>query len=180
MVDNTEGFGAYDDLGLKRGTINFDNGGCKLDDNTHYLRTKYGVTNHVYDKYKRSTEHNTHTLSLVDVHAFDTATSNSLLNVITSLKERHEHIELSFRALKPGGTAYFKVWRGDGSCRAALPQPRVSHYYPEQLLGREPLGRGAAYFWKCHVCQSHQLDYCLQGGRGLHRRGSYPRSHRRS
>lgn len=124
VVDNTEGTGAYDDLGpgaLVPGTMNFDNGGCGLDINTLYLKERYGVVNHVYDKIKRSPEHNECVLKLVAASVFDTSTSNSVLNVIESRDELLEHIRLSFQALKPGGQskAYFKVWKGNGSSVAS-------------------------------------------------------------
>lgn len=139
VVDNTEGTGAYDDLGmgaLLPGTTNFDNGGCSLDVNTLHLLKTYGVVNHVYDKMKRSSDHNAKVLQLVDAGQFDTSTSNSVLNVIKIstdtdavyttdkndecgkqnwLNQLDEHILLSYRALKPGGKAYFKVWKGNGS-----------------------------------------------------------------
>jgi hypothetical protein len=112
VIDNTEGTGAYDDIDLQPGTTNFDNGGCALDINTQYLLDKYHVVNHVYDKFKRSAEHNTKVLLLVKEGQFDTSTSNSILNVIACPMQRAEHIRLSHTALKPGGTAYFKVWSG--------------------------------------------------------------------
>ncbi len=118
-IDNTEGIRAYDDLRLQSGTVNFDNGGggCStdLDANTRHLLERYDVTNHVYDKFKRSEEHNNRVMELVSRGDFDTSTSNSVLNVIACPVQRSQHIQLSFDALRSGGVAYFKVWSGDGT-----------------------------------------------------------------
>lgn len=148
VVDNTEGTGAYDDLGadaLVAGTTNFDNGGCSLDVNTEHLLKTYGVVNHVYDKMKRSATHNAKVLQLVDTGQFDTSTSNSVLNVINDKidtassvdnscnnqpNQLDEHIALSYRALKTGGKAYFKIWRGDGS---GTPSVNLSGSYQHNL-----------------------------------------------
>jgi len=137
IVDNTEGTAAYDDLGqdaLRPGTTNFDNGGCSLDINTVHLSSTYGVTNHVYDKMKRSSEHNSAVMELVRAGRFDTSTSNSVLNVLESDDDMREHIRLSFLALKPGGRAYFKIWRGNAS---SIPNRPSRGYYQRNQLPSE-------------------------------------------
>ena len=114
-LDYTEGFGAYMDLNLRPGTKNFDNGGGSHDYNTIFLRDIYGVENQVYDPFQRLQEHNENVLKAVADHSFDTATSNSVLNVIDRPSFRLGHIFLSCNALKDFGVAYFKIWEGDGS-----------------------------------------------------------------
>lgn len=114
-LETTEGFGAYLDYCLKPNTKNFDNGGGTHDYNTIYLKRYHGVTNSVYDPFQRSVEHNETVLAEVENHDFDTATSNSVLNVIDTKESRLQHIALSCRALKEGGIAYFKVYPGNSS-----------------------------------------------------------------
>lgn len=117
-LETTEGFGAYMDFCLKPNTKNFDNGGGTHDYNTQFLQKYQGVINIVYDPFQRSEEDNRKALAAVQEHDFDTATSNSVLNVISSKEARAKHIALSCQALKKGGIAYFKVYPGDGSGKA--------------------------------------------------------------
>lgn len=114
-TDNTVGCEAFDDIGLKPNTKNIDIGGGKYDDNTQYLMRKYQVENVVYDPYNRSEEENKKALSMAKKHQFDTATSMSVLNVISSEKELMAHIQLMFDCIPSGGTAYFKIYGGNGS-----------------------------------------------------------------
>lgn len=114
-LDYTEGFGAYMDLPLQPGTKNFDNGGGSHDHNTTFLKNHYAVENQVYDPFQRSEEHNEKVLKEVTEHSFDSATSNSVLNVIDSLAHRFTHILLSCESLKDFRPAYFKIWEGDRS-----------------------------------------------------------------
>lgn len=116
-LDYTEGFGAYMDLHLRPSTKNFDNGGGSYDYNTQFLKTNYGVENQVYDPFQRSQEHNEKILKAVAEHSFDTATSNSVLNVIDFFSSRLDHIFLSCESLKDLGIAYFKIWEGNGSSK---------------------------------------------------------------
>jgi hypothetical protein len=115
QLETTEGFGAYLDYCLKPGTKNFDNGGGTYDFNSQFLKKYQGVTNVVYDPFQRDEESNLKALAEVSKHDFDTATSNSVLNVIDSHEARQRHIALSCHALKEGGIAYFKVFSGNGS-----------------------------------------------------------------
>ncbi len=129
QLDYTEGFGAFMDLQLRPGTKNFDNGGGSHKYNTLFLKENYGVENLVYDPFQRSKEHNESILKAVDQHTFDTATSNSVLNVIDLPQARLDHIFLSCNSLKDYGTAYFKTWQGDGSSKGKY----SSHGYQSNL-----------------------------------------------
>lgn len=115
MIDTTEGVAAYLDFGLLPNTKNFDNGGGSSELNTQFLKNYLAVSNTVYDPFMRSDEHNKLSLEAVSHHDFDTATSNSVLNVIDTFKARVAHIYLSCDALKQYGKAYFKVFSGSGS-----------------------------------------------------------------
>ena len=115
QLETTEGFGAYIDFCLHPNGKNFDNGGGTHDYNTQFLKKYLGVNNFVYDPYQRDEENNQLALSEVARHDFDTATSNSVLNVIDNQDARIKHISLSCMALKEGGIAYFKVFAGNGS-----------------------------------------------------------------
>ena len=115
QLDYTEGFGAYLDIPFRPMTKNFDNGGGSHDYNTQFLREILGVENIAYDPYQRPKEQNEKALELVAKQVFDTATSNSVLNVIDTLHNRLEHILLSCEALKKYGAAYFKVFDGNHS-----------------------------------------------------------------
>ena len=112
---NTSGCDAFTDLPLVAGTRNFDAGGGRLNTITHYLRDHFQVTNFVYDPFNRSEEENKKVLEQVEQGSFDTASSMSVLNVISTIEARREHLQLIYRALKPGGRAYFKIYKGDGS-----------------------------------------------------------------
>lgn len=115
QIDNTTGFGAFDDLELKSNTRNIDVGGGKFDHNTTYLFKKYKIINVVYDPYNRSENHNQTVLKLAHKKPFDTATSISVLNVINNKKIRYNHIKLIFDSLHSKGKAYFKVYGGNHS-----------------------------------------------------------------
>ena len=114
-LETTEGFGAYLDFCLRPNTKNFDNGGGTHDHNTEFLKRYEGVTNIVYDPFQRDAESNKKALGALEKHDFDTATSNSVLNVIDLPEARVQHISLSCEALKEGGVAYFKVYPGNGT-----------------------------------------------------------------
>ncbi len=115
QLEITEGFGAYLDFCLRPNSKNFDNGGGSHDYNTQFLKNYHGVSNYVYDPFQRSEEVNATTLNEIKKHDFDTATSNSVLNVINTHEARIKHISLSCEALKEGGIAYFKIYPGDRS-----------------------------------------------------------------
>jgi hypothetical protein len=115
VLDNTTGYGAFDDLGLTRNSRNIDIGGGKFDQNSKYLKRKFNIENVVYDPFNRSKLHNEKVLNQAKDHPFDTATSMSVLNVINTKPARLAHIKLMYDCICAGGTAYFKVYRGNGS-----------------------------------------------------------------
>ena len=114
FMDNTEGVGGFMDLPL-RGQKNLDLGGGSFDSTTTWLWLNRGVRNYVHDTYARSATHN----KGIEKEMFDgrspSVTSISVLNVIPSKEERREHIQTAFDALIPGGQAFFKVYKGDGT-----------------------------------------------------------------
>lgn len=114
-LETTEGFGAYIDFCLRPNSKNFDNGGGTHDYNSEFLNKYLGVKNFVYDPYQRDEKNNQKVLAEVAKHDFDTATSNSVLNVIDDPQARYDHILLSCKALNEHGIAYFKVFPGDCS-----------------------------------------------------------------
>ena len=96
------------------GTVNLDYGGGKFDLGTEFMREK-GVENLVYDTFNRSQEHNNDVLSRVGDTGADTVTVNNVLNVVAEPEVRDFIIQDAGRYLKPGGTAYFLVYQGDGT-----------------------------------------------------------------
>jgi len=114
-VDNSEGFGAFTDLGLEMmpaRTRNIDIGGGKYDDNIDFLRKSYQINSAVYDPFARNSIHNQHVLSSCP---FDMATSISVLNVIKESADRYAHIKLMRDSIRIGGIAFFKIYIGDKS-----------------------------------------------------------------
>lgn len=96
------------------GTVNLDLGGGKFDEATEYLAKK-GVTNLVFDPVNRDAEHNMRIFEAVKNGGVDTVTCNNVLNVIAEPAARDNVILQAAKALKPGGTAYFTVYEGDGT-----------------------------------------------------------------
>jgi len=117
VIDITEAFGAFSDLILNfrfikmKGQRNIDVGGGKFDDTTAILAS-FGVINSVYDPNGRTSAQNT---VVLNGSPYDSATSISILNVITHDTDRLEHIALVRNNLKCDGYAYFKVYEGDQS-----------------------------------------------------------------
>lgn len=118
MVDDTEGFGAFDSI-MKLFNpscpSNFDNGGGAFDDTTRYAKDTYNIENIVYDPFMRTKEHNDYVLDVARTKKFDCCTSISVLNVIDTASSRLAHIQLCYDVLKENGSAFFKVWPGDKS-----------------------------------------------------------------
>lgn len=114
LIDDTEGFGAYDSLLSSESLGNriIDIGGGLYDYNTAYVAQKYLNECLVYDPYKRSVSHNR---KVLQCRPYDAAVSFSILNVINTSKARLAHIRLCQQMIKFGGKAAFKVWPGDGS-----------------------------------------------------------------
>ena len=63
----------------------------------------------------RPEEHNAKVLEQVKAEKFDCCTSISVLNVIDIEAARSAHISLCFNVLKEDGSAFFKVWPGNGT-----------------------------------------------------------------
>lgn len=116
-MENTEALGAFLDLPLPRwqGHKNLDLGGGSLNGSTAWLRENWGVENRVHDIYARDPEHNLAVEREMFAGNSPSVTSCSVLNVIREEDERKQHIQTAFDALVPGGRAYFKVYKGDGS-----------------------------------------------------------------
>ena len=133
VIDDTEGFGAMDTLPLNPYSRNLDLGGGQFDTVTNCLLSAYKVDNYVYDPFNRTQEHNYHVLNIIKKKPVDTVTSNSVLNVILKNSEREQHIKLAYQALRKGGTAFFKVWRGNASAVASHNQSNKEalHYFGE-------------------------------------------------
>jgi len=118
QIDDTEGFGAFDSLmKLFRPVCpkNFDNGGGAFNDNSAYIKDTYNIENVVYDPFMRDEQHNEWALAQAQIKLFDCSTSISVLNVIDTEQARYVHIKICFDVLKEGGSAFFKVWPGNGS-----------------------------------------------------------------
>jgi hypothetical protein len=133
VIDDTEGCGAIDTLPLIPHTTNLDLGGGAFDSVTLYLLTQYQIKSYVYDPFNRSEAHNRETLQIIEQEPVDTVTSHSVLNVILDKSEREKHITLAYQALRQGGTAFFKVWRGTGDAIASQSQSNKDalHYFGE-------------------------------------------------
>ena len=101
-------------IDFEPGTVNLDLGGGKFDEGTRYLAER-GVTNLVFDPVNRSAESNRKIFEAVKSGGVDTVTCNNVLNVIGEAAARDNVILQAAKALKPGGTAYFTVYEGDGS-----------------------------------------------------------------
>ncbi|KTD53618.1 hypothetical protein Lsan_4028 [Legionella santicrucis] len=115
VLDDTECLVAMDTLPFEENTRNLDVGGGKFDTATEHVKYFYKVENFVYDPYNRSVEHNEIVLNNVKQQPVDTVTSLSVLNVILDKQEREDHLNLVYHSLKPGGYAFFKVWRGNST-----------------------------------------------------------------
>lgn len=109
-------------------TINLDYGGGKFDNVTDYLANTYKCTNLVYDKYNRSSGHNTDVLKQVKANkGADTVTCSNVLNVIAEPEVRLEVIKDLKKYLKTGGTCYITVYTGDGSGEGKANEKRQSY-----------------------------------------------------
>jgi hypothetical protein len=138
VIDNTEGLAPFDIFFGKTsaGTRNLDVGGGKFDTATEHVKKFYGVTNLVYDPYNRSASHNEAVMKEVSTRPVDTVTSCSVLNVIQSAQDRQSHIQLIYDSLKPGGQAFFAVWRGDGTGNPSASQSnRSARSYLAEVAG---------------------------------------------
>lgn len=98
----------------KAGTRNLDYGGGKFDNATEYLAA-LGVENLVYDPYNRTEAHNASVISSLDGMLADTVTCNNVLNVIDDDQAMRDVLRNCAAYLHADGTAYIKVYEGDGS-----------------------------------------------------------------
>lgn len=174
QLEITEGFGAYMDFCLRPNTRNFDNGGGSFNYNTEFLKTYKGVTNIVYDPFQRSESENELALLEVAKHNFDTATSNSVLNVIDNKSDRLKHISLCCEALREGGVAYFKVYPGDSSGQERYPKHGYQSNRPamtyqsevEEVFGKGNvvvhIERHMIMAYKNRGCQSLELEQSME------------------
>ena len=115
--DTTEGVAAFSDLDLKlnsRQSILVDIGAGQHDHVKHYLEGKYeGLKCLPVDPFHRTREHNEEARAITEAAGgADVVTSMSVLNVLATENLVREHVSLVHRILRPGGTAYFKVWAG--------------------------------------------------------------------
>lgn len=97
---------------MKPGTVNVDIGGGKYDKVTEYL-AGIGVKNLVYDPFNRSKDFNSAVVDELSTGPVDTATVNSVLNVIAERDVRMDVVRQAAKAIKRDGTAYFLIHQGD-------------------------------------------------------------------
>ena len=109
-------------------TINLDYGGGRFDNVADYLSSKYNCTNLVYDKYNRSSGHNSDVLKQVKENGgADTVTCSNVLNVIAEPEIRQEVLQDCKKYLKPDGTCYITVYEGNGSGEGKADDKRQSY-----------------------------------------------------
>ena len=125
-------------IDFEPGTVNLDYGGGRFDKVTEFLAAK-DVVNYVYDPYNRSAEHNAEVLGAVRKNGgADTITCNNVLNVICEPSSRDRVIRNIKKLLKPGGTAYFLTYKGDGSgagkeTKAGYQNNRPTKFYVDEV-----------------------------------------------
>ena len=110
-----------------KGGVNVDIGGGRFDNATEHLAKK-GVTNHTYDPYNRSQEHNETVVDAVAGGKTDTATVNNVLNVIKEPQARSQVIAQAADAVKPEGVAYFKIYEGSKSGKGSSPKSKPDNW----------------------------------------------------
>lgn len=122
IPDNTEGIAAFADLPLPTSTrLLIDIGGGEFDSTRRWVENRHSQLEMVVvDPFKRSREHNSRALALVQRRGgADVATSMSVLNVIDSRAARLAHCSALHANLRSGGVAFFKVWSGSGPVRGS-------------------------------------------------------------
>jgi hypothetical protein len=90
--------------------VNLDYGGGRYDTATKYL-ANIGITNHVYDPYNRTEEHNRAAL----LHEFESVTLLNVLNVIADRSERIAVIKDAYSKIKDGGVFIIQIYEGKKS-----------------------------------------------------------------
>ena len=164
------------------GTVNLDLGGGKFDAGTRFLAEK-GVTNLVFDPVNRDAAHNRRIFEAVKNGGVDTVTCNNVLNVIQEADARSNVILQAAKALKPGGTAYFTVYEGDGSGQGRQSQAdawqenrRTADYLEEVkqhfadvtlknkvITARKPITEGKLSAWATDETFENPLTYSMPG-----------------
>ena len=157
---------AFRKIDFQPGTLNLDLGGGRFDEATKYLAER-GVDNLIFDPFNRDAAHNTAVFEAVRNGGVDTVTCNNVLNVIQEPEARSNVILQAAKALKPGGTAYFSVYEGDGSGRGRQSQAdawqenrKTNDYLPEieehfddvtvkgkLIIARGPVTEGKVSAW---------------------------------
>lgn len=94
-----------------------DIGGGKFNNIQEHL-SQFGVELFIYDPFNRSQEHNDSVVKNIANSQCDGVMVNNVLNVILEQHNRKQVIEQAFNCLKPGGTAYFKIYEGNCSGNA--------------------------------------------------------------
>lgn len=128
--ENACGVDAFADLQFAE-TVKriLDVGGGKYDCCSDYLKSR-NIALLVWDPYNRPFEHNSHIQNEVRRAKVDAATSMAVLNVIPELEVRLAHIVTLKDALAINGTAYFKVWPGEGELKGSYVSTVNSYGYP--------------------------------------------------
>jgi hypothetical protein len=103
---------SFKTIGWEPGAANADIGGGRFDAGTEFL-SRQGVRNLVFDPFNRDEEFNRRVFGELK-KGTDTATVSNVLNVIAEPEIRREVIRQAAKAIKPGGTAYFQIYEGDG------------------------------------------------------------------
>jgi len=157
---------AFRKIDFQLGTLNLDLGGGRFDEATKYLAER-GVDNLIFDPFNRDAAHNTAVFEAVRSGGVDTVTCNNVLNVIQEPEARSNVILQAAKALKPGWTAYFSVYEGDGSGRGRQSQAdawqenrKTADYLPEieehfddvtvkgkLIIARGPITEGKVSAW---------------------------------
>lgn len=104
---------------VKPGHRNIDIGGGAYDLGTEYLARERGVKSEVYDPFNRPAEHNQRVLAEYAENPANTATVANVLNVIPEAEHRLDVIQKAYDHTLPDGKAYFSIYEGDRSRRAA-------------------------------------------------------------
>mmetsp|Transcript_8964 Transcript_8964/g.17975 ORF Transcript_8964/g.17975 Transcript_8964/m.17975 type:complete len:270 (-) Transcript_8964:299-1108(-) len=117
IYDTTEGVAAFLDIHFPKSTrLVVDIGAGRYDHVKNFLQAKYASQQLIClptDPFHRTRAHNEAVRKQVEAAGgADVATSISVLNILSTSSLLTSHIKLLHRALRPGGTAYIKVWAG--------------------------------------------------------------------
>lgn len=104
----------FSKLNWQEGHQNLDVGGGRFDNVNEFLQ-KFGATNHVYDPFNRSPEHNDSILKLLQESPADSATLSNVLNVIDNPEARRAALEFPRGKVKKGSPLWVSIYEGDRS-----------------------------------------------------------------